>query len=284
MPAPDHRPREGRRIAQLFRKFRLPDHGRNERRCDLEAILDEDGLEVCESEVVNCGYAACLIRAPERGGGIMISAGQSSGRRRFSLAHELGHFHIPSHKNVGVLLPDVGMAFSCAESDLRVRSTDARFRESEANDFASELLMPYTMFADDVGNREATFHTAIELSSPDVYDVSVTAAAWRLVETTRERCALIMCADGQVEWAVRSQAWGFSLPERHRPVPDGSIAACLTVGEPVNAEAESVDPAVWLASADGRISVPPGFTLLESTHAIPRFQQTLSLLWLIDAD
>ncbi len=107
-PAPARPTRDGLRVARLFRQVRVPGHLRDVRRCDLDAILEEDELDVCESEVADCGYAACLIRVPEGGGGVMIAAGQEPGRRRFSLAHELGHFHIPSHKQVGTLLPEVG--------------------------------------------------------------------------------------------------------------------------------------------------------------------------------
>ena len=48
-------------------------------------------------------YTACLIRAPAgcRGGGIFLAPGQDSGRKPFSMAHELGHFHIPSHARTG---------------------------------------------------------------------------------------------------------------------------------------------------------------------------------------
>ena len=283
---PDGAPqqRDGRRVAQLFRRIRLTSNMRDVRRCDLDAILEEDGLEVCESEVSECGYVACLIRAPEGGGGIMIAPGQEQGRRRFSLAHELGHFHIPSHRRVGLLLPDEGQAFSCADADLRARSTDARQREWEANDFAAELLMPYALYANDVESRDATIRAAMALAQPDMYDVSLTAAAWRLIETTREACALVVCVNGQVEWVVRSRAWTHPLAERHRPVPAGSMAAAVVSGEVAVAGGEQVNPAVWLAGSDGRSSVPFGIKLIESTHSIPRLRQTLSLLWSVNED
>lgn len=270
---PAGRDRVGRHIAQLFRQVRLEADMRDRRRCDLEPILDEDGLEVCESEVADCGYAACLLRMPEGGGGIMIAGGQEPGRRRFSLAHELGHYHIPSHK-------DVGIALHCADADLRARSSDARVREWEANDFAVELLMPRRLFAEDVRNRDATFRTVAALAGADMYDVSLTAAAWRLVETTRDACALVVSVDGNVEWVVRSEAWRYPLAERRRPVPDGSAAAAVVRGETPSAAAEPLDPGIWLASSDGRWTAPAGVELLESTHAVPRLRQVLSLLWI----
>lgn len=278
--------REGRRIAQLFRRYRLPADVRDARRCDLDTILGEDGLEVCESEFDEGGYTACLIRVEGGGGGIFLSRGQDMGRRRFSLAHELGHYHIPSHEAVGIKLGSLKSAsvFSCADADLRIRSTDAHKYEWEANDFATELLMPQRLFAADVGHREITFRTVSELAGPAMYDVSLTAAAWRLVETTRESCALVVSTDGEIDWTVRSRAFNYPLAERRRPLPVGSVAHAIFQGEAANESSESVDPAVWLASSDGRWVAPSELELTESTRAIPRLRQTLSLLWAIEPD
>lgn len=269
------RSRDGRQKAQLFRQYRLSADERERRRCDLERILEEDGLEVCESELGDCGYTACLLRMSGQGGGIVIAQGQDPGRRRFSLAHELGHYHMPRHK-------DVGVALFCAEADLRARESDARRLEWEANDFATELLMPRRLFAADVGKREASFRTVAALAGPDMYDVSLTAAAWRVTETTREPCALVVSCDGQVEWIVRSDAWRYPLAERRRPLPTGSMAEAVARGEAPSATPETIDPAIWLAGTDGRLRVSAGIEMLESTHAVPRLRQVLSLLWVVD--
>lgn len=274
IPQPRRR-RDGLQKAQLFRQYRLSPEQRERRRCDLEPILEEDGIEVCESELSDCGYAACLVRVPEGGGGIMLAAGQDKGRRRFSVAHELGHYHIPSHREVGV-------AFSCADAEMRVRESDARHREWEANDFATELLMPRRLFTQDVAGRDMTFHTVTSLASFEMYDVSLTAAAWRLVETTREACALVVSVDNQIDWVVRSNAWHYSLAERRRAVPTGSVADAVVHGEMSNKHAESVNPSVWLTSADGRQLAPSRVNLFESTHVVPRLRQVLSLLWVVD--
>ncbi len=271
----DGRHCDGRQKAKLFRQYRLSAEERERRRCDLTPILAEDGLEVCESVVEDGGYAACLFRAPEHGGGIMIAPGMDAGRRRFSLAHELGHYHIPSHELVGVSL-------FCSDSDLRTREADKRRLEWEANDFATELLMPRRLFAGDVAKIDASFKTVATLASAEMYDVSFTAAAWRLTETTRESCALVVSTDGVVEWVVCSDAWRYPLAERRRPLPGASMAAAVVRGEAPSAIPESVDPTAWLASSDGRVRPPGGLELLESTHAIPRLNQVLSLLWAVE--
>jgi hypothetical protein len=267
------RDREGKRIAQLFRQVRVSG---DIRACDLDGILQEDNLEVAEAHAQSCGYTACLVRVPG-GGGIMISAGQDVGRRRFSLAHELGHYHIPSHKDVGALL-------SCADADMRARQADSRHREWEANDFAAELLMPYRLFSRDVDRREVSFRTVAELTVPEMYNVSFTAASWRLVQTTRDPCALVVSAGGRVEWIARSDAWSYPIAERQQLLPEGSVAAAVARGETATARPERVAPEAWLCDPAGRREAPSGIELLESTHAIPRVNQVLSLLWVVDSD
>src|ERR1051325_1956225 len=161
---------EGRRIARLFRQFRVPS---DVRAVDLEEILREDELEVVESRVDDPGYTACLVRDPyAKGGGIFIAPGQDPGRRRFSLAHELGHYHIPSHRKAGLTL-------TCADEALRAQDWGTNSVEWEANDFAAELLMPFRLFAPDAEHLSISFQSVHRLASPEMYNVSVTAAAWR---------------------------------------------------------------------------------------------------------
>jgi hypothetical protein len=261
--------REGQRIARLFRQYRALG---DSRACDLPSILEEDELEVIESRCANPGYTACLMRAPHgcTGGLIVLSPDQSRGRRRFSIAHELGHYHIPRHKDIAKP--------PCADADLMARDGDAKIIEWEANDFAAELLMPARLFALDADCRTPCFSAVYELASPQLYDVSATAAAWRLVQTTSEPCALVVTNDGLVEWVARSRTFRFALPRTGQRVRADTIAAAVARGEPSSPEAELVAPHAWFDYGSN------GIELFESTHPIPTTGQVLSLLWSVVAD
>jgi hypothetical protein len=63
-------------------------------------------------------------------------AARSPARRRFTIAHEVGHWVL--HAGRG---GDPGFQRGCAPADLE-EETAAADREWEANDFANELLMP----------------------------------------------------------------------------------------------------------------------------------------------
>ncbi len=202
----------------------------------------------------------------------MLAPNQNLGRRRFSLAHELGHYHIPKHKEAGNTL-------SCAYTDLRVRETDRKTMEWEANDFAAELLMPRTLFAQDIRAREVGFRTVERLASPEMYNVSRTAAAWRLVQLTREACALVVSQVGQVQWIARSEAFKYPIVERNQAVGSETAAAAVYRGEPPNDRPERVDSHQWFDYTSSH-----KVDLHESTCAIPRLNQVLSLLWVPELD
>jgi hypothetical protein len=260
--------RDGNRVGQLFRQYRCVGQGRT---CALEQILEEDDIEVVEMRSADPGFTACLMRAPDGGGGglIALAPGQSEGRKRFSIAHELGHYHIPSHQKSGQL--------PCSVGDLLVRESDAKIIEWEANDFAAEVLMPRRLFSADASGRTPSFSSVYELASPEWYHVSVTAAAWRFVQTTEDSCALVVVTDGVVEWVARSKSFRYWLEQGFKPNADTMAAAAIR-GDGVVPHPERVPYHSWSDE------VPPEVELFESTHAIPHTRQILSMVWVVEPE
>lgn len=258
--------RDGRRIAQLFRRARgLEDV----RCCNLESILTEDEIELSRSEFASPGFAACLLRTPGWSG-ILLPRDQVGGRRRFSIAHELGHFHIPSHADVSGL---------CSDADLHAMENGTRVKEWEANDFAAELLMPQRLFAADAAARDISIATALELSGEAWYDVSVMAAALRMVHTTTQPAALVVSTNGRVSWHVRSDAFPFWLPGAKGRLHHDTLAAAGFRRVEISEQPLPVPTAAW---HQGRRTIRG--ELLESTYRIDRLEQIVSLLWHVETD
>ena len=265
--APLRSSRNGQRIAQLFRRARGLSDGA--RACDLDRILAEDDIEVVESEVREPGYTACLVRlAPNLPAGIILAPGQTRGRRRFSVAHELGHYHIPTHK-------DRAPGW-CGDADITAGSYGKKVHEREANDFAAELLMPRHLFSRDARGRDPNFREIGELAESDMYDVSLTAAVLRYVEVTRSACSLVCARDGLIEWVAKSSNFVYRIPWRGDAVPAESHAKAVFNGEEANEEAEPLDPYTWL-----EIEQRQPVEVFESTLAISRHSQVLSLVWVV---
>src|SRR5690242_21438073 len=99
---------------------------------------------------------------------IWVSQHEPWERRRFSIAHEVGHhiLHAPS-----------GGAVFCRAGDLRPDpDSPEHLREREANRFAAELLMPA-----DLVEQEVNHHGPDPLRLCEIFRVSDLAMGFRLV-------------------------------------------------------------------------------------------------------
>jgi len=125
---------------------------------------------------------------------IIINVYQPQRRKRFTLAHELGHVLIPWHR--GTLYDD----FSTLDADTQF---DRREMEGEANRFASELLMPSPWIPTILQSSE-NFGAAVSFVQENA-DVSVIAGAIRLIGLAKPNHLFAYCdADGVVLNAGRS--------------------------------------------------------------------------------
>jgi hypothetical protein len=121
-------------------------------------ILDEP-LAGCEARLIGYGDRAVIT----------VNSASSVERRRFSAAHELGHW-----------VRDRGrVAVACSEEMLAGKWQD-KSRESGANRFAADLLLPDPIFRPRAKNRPITLSTVRGLGT--AFRTSVTATAIRLVE------------------------------------------------------------------------------------------------------
>lgn len=197
---------------------------------------------------------------------IRLPAWGHSGRRRFSIAHELGHLCL--HE---------GQLQACSESDFSDWHSDSS-KESEANAFAAELLLPTAL----LGRRcEADVSFAPVRKIARDFDVSTTAAAVRFVELSPEPCALVLSTAGKIQWISRSGTfWPYTI-KRGMRLDQRSLAYDVFSGErTIRADPEDVDAEAWLD--DHRL--PSGAELVEHVVASDYYNGALSLLWLRGAD
>ena len=96
----------------------------------VEAIA-EDLCGLVVEEVGDLDVSGMLVPAERR---IFLNAAESAQRRRFTLAHELGHW-------ICQCLEGVGATHYCRAEEIGLDPTAKAF-EREANVFAAELLMP----------------------------------------------------------------------------------------------------------------------------------------------
>jgi hypothetical protein len=181
--------------------------------------------------------------------------------RKFSIAHELGHF-ILKH-------PAPSTAELCMPHIPRSRGKAGRSPEAEANAFASELLMPEALLVERC--NVAMVDLAVPRAIADEYGVSILASTIRFTELTRACCAAVFSADREVKWFVPSATFTRYIP-RGKPVDPLSLAADFF------AKGSIVD-APQLVRADAWLNTELDVDLVEHAICSPPHGTVLSLLW-----
>ncbi len=127
-------------------------------------------------------------------------------KKKFVLAHELGHNEL--HKHVE--------SFICDDRDLIEFNSNKRY-ESEANEFASELLVPESAFLIDQ-KRELTGFELIKKIAHD-YGSSLTATSIKFVKSGIENCYLIHSSNGRIDWFVNTEGYFLGKIYRGKELP-----------------------------------------------------------------
>lgn len=195
---------------------------------------------------------------------------KSVGRVRFTQAHELGHY---------LLHRKMQESFSCTERDMVEWGPDSKKIESEADAFASALLMPLNHFRALVNDDRIDF--AMLGSCAELFGVSLTAAALRWVSFTDESAVLVLARDGFMDWSVSSdkaRANGAFFKTRNSVIelPPASLAA--DASESSVKDGQIVPASTWFKHADS------GARLREMKIACTNHGYSLSLLHLSRGD
>lgn len=194
-------------------------------------------------------FAAMLLMHPDKAwGSIVVAQGTSQRRRRFSIAHELGHFLINSHR------PREGMQFTCSHADLHMENTReadrAKKMEAEANRFAAKLLMPPTRIRANLRSRQPDLAEVVRLA--DEFNVSKAAMARSYVDAHREALALVVVRGGRIEQAHRPDDFPWIEPRIGEDIPGDSIALGHRLLQGQATPMEECDPETWLGSGGAR--------------------------------
>ena len=165
---------------------------------DLEAIAWLLGAQVryrpldgCEARIVGCGDKAIIT----------VNSKSSPPRRRFSIAHELGHWKY-----------DRGQRLFCAANEASILNPRLKQSETVANQYASNLILPrYILEPISRSYARLTFENVEEIAS--MFSASITTTAIRLVNIDHSPSLLICHSQGGRRWFQRAP----SVPDRWFP-------------------------------------------------------------------
>lgn len=193
-------------------------------------------------------------------------------RRRFSIAHELGHLEMHCRQQ---------KVFLCTNEDINEGTTHcvtAR-QEQEANEFAAELLLPERFFASLCNEADPSLDYIAELATR--FNVSLTATALRYLGFSREACAIVFSQNGYIRWFQRSKELedtGLFVEIKCRPDPSTATSAVLS-GRNTPRLPKRVKASAWFAPGSYRRNA----TVVEQSWPIPSQNAALTLLW-VDND
>lgn len=195
--------------------------------------------------------------------------GRSPGRIRFTLAHELGHYLLHRAQQ---------QEFTCSELDMHDWDSKERALESDADTFASFLLMPLDDFRKQVAGTPISFDVLSHCANR--YGVSLTAAALKWIEIAPLRAILVASRDDHLLWArsntgaFRSGSY-FATRKRTIPVPPGSS---LHSRKETLSDVYSVSARLWFSAE------PVDMPMTEMRFNIEQYDYTLGLLLMPESE
>jgi len=249
---------------------------RNELEIKDKAIINFDSLlenkldiHVKESESENTPYEGMIVM---HNGyyGILLKPNLSFERRRFTIAHELGHYRIKEHSQNR-------KTFKCTRKDMNkfVKLDDI---EVQANIFASEFLMPDEYFNQDI--RQLNFNLASIKFLSETYKVSWMSCGYKFVKNSSEICAMIIIKDNTIQWHVGSPSFkqiGLFLEPKTKIDPWSLAYEYQNSNENMSNEPQEVQVKVWFPDKDLGCEF-----LTEECYNIPSIKTTVSFLLIKD--
>lgn len=223
---------------------------------DVYSICNQLGIEIIEAPIKADAYLECT----NGNSYIFLKESLNKVRKKFTIAHELGHFCIPWHSE---------LMFGCDIKEMDFKN-DYTPREKEANMFAAELLMPTEEFKNFFDGK-VNYTKVSELAN--IFDVSFQAALNRCIDLANEDCIVICSENRDIKWFKATEDFPLFLNRKKISEISGAdelfdlhIFKIKTVKEPGY---------VWFSNADDR-------DIEEESIAFPTYDEVISIIHLKD--
>jgi len=197
-----------------------------------ELILFLDGPEIVFEDMVE--YEGKFMSLGNSSIIKVNSKIKNEGRKRFTLAHELGHFIL--HRNKGFI--------NCKINDL-FDWYGRKQIETEANYFASEILMPTEIFNRLTKGKRFSLNLLKELA--DSFNTSLTSTAIRFVQEGYDPIFLICSKDQKILWKQVNKDFNFFIDFKNlKEIPNTSVTfEKISKGIQYD-DSQEINPMDWL--------------------------------------
>lgn len=190
------------------------------------------------------------------------------GKKRFVIAHELGHYEM--HKNVVAIHND---------TDATLEFFKEGNHETEANEFASELLMPEALFKKECQGKKFSPDLLRQLS--EKFQTSITSTAYKYFELGDHPICMFYSYNNIVKYWKRPEDYPHFVIDRTRLAPpEDSVAAEYFTKQKIYPRDQSkqqiwkstwFDLRKWESDQD--------FKIYEYCIITPAYNTVLSIVW-----
>lgn len=236
---------------------------------DLEKIANAEYIIV--EETAAAAYAGNIVFSDGFGLIRINNSNSLSGQKRFTLAHELGHYFIERNSTL--------RKFNCTSKDLMSFSFGNLF-EKKANQFAAELLMHKPWFTEFTRKLDISMQVIKDIA--DYFGVTLSAAALRYSLIGKYPIAVIMSSKenpkdkyGKVIWSSINEYFPLKWIPNGLEVSKDSPASDFFKGN-VMQEGEDLVPASAWFSQDYNCD---NSYFREENLAMPNYNSVLTILW-----
>jgi IrrE N-terminal-like domain len=241
-----------RKASDLLNRFGIcaPEHIRiRDIAYALNAQVIEGPLQKAAASLTVVGDSA-VIRVSDR---------DNPERKRFSVAHELGHLVLKHARSV---------LRYCKQEDMMEWYTPGQ--ETQANFFAGELTLPSFLLARKCDVKKVNLNPVRQIAQE--FRTSLTASAIKFIRLCPEECAVVYSRQGRIVWSYGSETW-FHFLKRGKALNPHSVASDFFLGKSIPDEAIEVEPYAWVDN-DGLDGI------VEHSFGSANYGFVLSVLWI----
>lgn len=233
---------------------------------DEDAILIEEELKNCEGKII-FGKTKTVIK--------VNSTIPYLGRKRFVTAHEIGHLIM--HK--GMTLPDD------AHSNLNIiagmeKALKSGQQELEANEFASELLMPERPFLKEAEGKK--FSPSLIKQLADRFKMSLTATVFRYLQfSALHPICLVFIENGKVKYWKKADALKVWIGDYSKLAPPADSVAAEYIEEDyefvykLEEKAQEINKSTWFSLS----KYDEDTVFYECCIPTKKYKTILSIIW-----
>ena len=147
---------------------------------------------------------ALVVPVDKSCGAITVRSDRSEPKKRFTIAHEIGHYVNPTHR------ASSSGGFRCSLSDMMISKANPNNRhqkmELEANRFADELLMPEARVRAFLSLRAGVdLEHIIDLAK--YFEVSKEASARKYLDQLDEPAAIVFSCEGKIRYVLAKEGF-----------------------------------------------------------------------------